>query len=140
MYVRTSINVQKEQGLDLVQVPYVISTRKSSEYGAKKADISETIVNVDSQMMIHKRLTMPIKIELTLEQSQQGVSNDVLEPGQYILSKIPKMIVDIEETSCDRDAMHKPFPAIRVFSKELVHCPEIHTLSIDISYEIVDIE
>nr|GEW49392.1 uncharacterized mitochondrial protein AtMg00810-like [Tanacetum cinerariifolium] len=28
---------------------------------------------------------MPTKIELTLEQSQQGVSNDILKPGQHII-------------------------------------------------------
>ncbi|GJZ76528.1 hypothetical protein Tco_0641200 [Tanacetum coccineum] len=40
---------------------------------------------------------MPTKIELTLEQSQQGVSNDVL------------MIVDIEERRHrPSDAMHNP--------------------------------
>ncbi|GJZ65606.1 hypothetical protein Tco_0622302 [Tanacetum coccineum] len=37
-----------------LDVPYVMSTRKSQSMVAEKADISETIINVDSQMMIQK--------------------------------------------------------------------------------------
>ncbi|GJW12119.1 hypothetical protein Tco_1577946 [Tanacetum coccineum] len=54
---------------------------------------------------------MPTKIELTLEQSQQGVSNDVLaETGsKHNLFINHKMIVDIEERRHrPSDAMHNP--------------------------------
>ncbi|GJS88461.1 retrovirus-related pol polyprotein from transposon TNT 1-94 [Tanacetum coccineum] len=62
---------------------------------------------------------MPTKTELTLEQSQQGANNDVLT------------------TSLTRDALHNPFPAIRVSSKEhLSHCHwDTHRTSIDFSSE-----
>ncbi|GJX66682.1 hypothetical protein Tco_0301025 [Tanacetum coccineum] len=52
---------------------------------------------------------MPTKIELTLEQSQQGVSNDVLAESRSILnlSKIIKDDVDIDDDIMDPvDAMH----------------------------------
>ncbi|GJS84863.1 hypothetical protein Tco_0751404 [Tanacetum coccineum] len=78
---------------------------------------------------------MPTKIELTLEQSQQGVSNDVL------------MIVDIEDDIMDPVMQCTTLPSHSGFSqKKLVSfVTEIHTLSIDISLrdcysEIVDIE
>ncbi|GKB26786.1 hypothetical protein Tco_0866187 [Tanacetum coccineum] len=66
---------------------------------------------------------MPTKIELTLEQSQQGVSNDVL------------MIVDIEDDIMDPVMQCTTLPSHSGFSqKKLVSfVTEIHTLSIDIS-------
>ncbi|GKA55556.1 hypothetical protein Tco_0754628 [Tanacetum coccineum] len=54
---------------------------------------------------------MPTKIELTLEQSQQGVSNDVLaESGSNtLLSVINLLIADIENDIIGpSDAMHNP--------------------------------
>ncbi|GJS34805.1 zinc finger, CCHC-type containing protein [Tanacetum coccineum] len=66
---------------------------------------------------------MPTRIELTLEQSQQGVSNDVL------------MIVDIEDDIMDPVMQCTTLPSHSGFSqKKLVSfVTEIHTLSIDIS-------
>ncbi|GJT49317.1 hypothetical protein Tco_0975474 [Tanacetum coccineum] len=78
-----------------VDIPHIHECKQTLDsMVAEKADISETIVKVDSQMMIQKNDVcsqqfrpqtsmsndgrMPTKIELTLEQSQQGVSNDVL--------------------------------------------------------------
>ncbi|GKF88087.1 hypothetical protein Tco_0258964 [Tanacetum coccineum] len=51
---------------------------------------------------------MPPKIELTLKQSQQGVSNDVLaETGSiHNLSKITMMIVDIERDRVNSLRLH----------------------------------
>ncbi|GJS35241.1 hypothetical protein Tco_0533623 [Tanacetum coccineum] len=78
-----------------VDIPHIHECKQTLDsMVAEKDDISETIVKVDSQMMIQKNDVcsqqfrprssmsndgrMPTKIELTLEQSQQGVSNDVL--------------------------------------------------------------
>ncbi|GKB36929.1 hypothetical protein Tco_0881871 [Tanacetum coccineum] len=78
-----------------VDIPHIHECKQTLDsMVAEKADISETIVKVDSQMMIQNNDVcsqqfrprssmsndgrMPTKIELTLEQSQQGVSNDVL--------------------------------------------------------------
>ncbi|GJY23234.1 retrovirus-related pol polyprotein from transposon TNT 1-94 [Tanacetum coccineum] len=56
---------------------------------------------------------MPTKIELTLEQSQQGVSNDVL-------------------TAIMDPVMHaQPFQHSGFSQRNLTHCHEIHTTSID---------
>ncbi|GJU72521.1 hypothetical protein Tco_0854410 [Tanacetum coccineum] len=65
------------------------------------------------------------KIELTLEQSQQGVSNDVL---------IHKMIAGIKDRHhVPSDAMHNPSQA-SVSLKQILFSfdPEIHTLLLDI--------
>ena len=91
---------------------------------------------------------MPIKVELTFEQSQQGVSNDVLvsiegveewkrnvwikgskerspphnlrqKPGQYIIYQNHKMIADIEERHHGpSDAMHNPSQPLEFLLKE----------------------
>ncbi|GKA61962.1 hypothetical protein Tco_0761481 [Tanacetum coccineum] len=62
---------------------------------------------------------MPTKTELTLEQSQQGVSNDVLKPGQYIIYPNYKMIAGIEERRHGpSDAMHNPSQPFEFLSKE----------------------
>ncbi|GKE60046.1 hypothetical protein Tco_1510413 [Tanacetum coccineum] len=73
---------------------------------------------------------MPTKIELTLEQSQQGVSNDVL------------MIVDIEDDIMDPVMQCTTLPSHSSFSqKKLVSLvTEIHTLSIDISLRDLKME
>ncbi|GJT05076.1 hypothetical protein Tco_0839538 [Tanacetum coccineum] len=67
---------------------------------------------------------MPTKIELTLEQSQQGVSNDVL---------ITMLIADIEDDIMDPVMQCTTLPSHSGFSqKKLVSVvTEIHTTSID---------
>ncbi|GJT72492.1 hypothetical protein Tco_1031778 [Tanacetum coccineum] len=95
----TSINVQKEQSLDL-----------------------SAVLGMKWRQNVYKG-KMQTKIELTLEQSQQGVSNDVL------------MIVDIEDDIMDPVMQCTTLPSHSGFSqKKLVSfVKEIHTLSIDIS-------
>ncbi|GJX37339.1 hypothetical protein Tco_0250642 [Tanacetum coccineum] len=68
---------------------------------------------------------MPTKIELTLEQSQQGVSNDVLE--------ITMLIVDIEDDIMDPVMQCTTLPSHSGFSqkKPVSFVTEIHTTSID---------
>ncbi|GKE42616.1 hypothetical protein Tco_1469900 [Tanacetum coccineum] len=64
---------------------------------------------------------MPTKIELTLEQSQQGVSNDVLaETGSiHNLSVFTKMNSDIEERRHGpSDAMHNPSQPFKFLSTD----------------------
>ncbi|GJV71807.1 retrovirus-related pol polyprotein from transposon TNT 1-94 [Tanacetum coccineum] len=55
---------------------------------------------------------MPTKIELTLEQSQQGVSNDVLSDSTRLIAKHCKT------TSWDSDAMHNPPQPFEFLLKE----------------------
>ncbi|GJY49074.1 gag-pol polyprotein [Tanacetum coccineum] len=78
---------------------------------------------------------MPTKIELTLEQSQQGVSNDVLaETGSiHNLSVFTKMNSDIEDDIMDPVMQCTTLPSHSSFSqKKLVSfITEIHTTSID---------
>ncbi|GJS28166.1 hypothetical protein Tco_0488786 [Tanacetum coccineum] len=71
----------------------------------------------------NKRI-MPTKIELTLEQSQQGVSDDVLKDVM------------------DPVMQYTTLPSHLSFSQKklVLFVTEIHTLSIDISLQIVDIE
>ncbi|GJT46121.1 hypothetical protein Tco_0954836 [Tanacetum coccineum] len=45
--------------------------------------ISCSITSIDNDLLPSSLGRMPTKIELTLEQSQQGVSNDVLSPTHY---------------------------------------------------------
>ncbi|GJX62845.1 hypothetical protein Tco_0295745 [Tanacetum coccineum] len=61
---------------------------------------------------------MPTKIELTLEQSQQGVSNDVLakKSGHTYAVRITMLIADIKDDIMDPDTikmemMIRSFPA-----------------------------
>ncbi|GJT18148.1 hypothetical protein Tco_0876854 [Tanacetum coccineum] len=62
---------------------------------------------------------MPTKIELTLEQSQQGVSNDVLVSIEGVEELKRNMIVDIEESRHGpSDAMHNPSQPFGFLSKE----------------------
>ncbi|GJW32558.1 hypothetical protein Tco_0228743 [Tanacetum coccineum] len=54
----TSSMCRRNKVLDLSEVPYVMSKRKKSQSMAdEKADISETIVKVDSQMMIQNKMS-----------------------------------------------------------------------------------
>ncbi|GJS08134.1 hypothetical protein Tco_0364930 [Tanacetum coccineum] len=106
---------------------------------------------------------MPTKIELTLEQSQQGVSNDVMEkhegeeeekecmdkgskqrspphnlrqkPGQYICCQNHKLIADIENDIMDPVMQCTTLPSHSGFSQQKLvsFVTEIHKLSIDIS-------
>ncbi|GJX30575.1 hypothetical protein Tco_0238654 [Tanacetum coccineum] len=79
---------------------------------------------------------MPTKIELTLEQSQQGVSNDVLKLGQYICCQNHKLIADIEDDIMDPVMQCTTLPSHSGFSQQKLvsFVTEIHTLSIDISF------
>ncbi|GKB12867.1 hypothetical protein Tco_0846790 [Tanacetum coccineum] len=79
---------------------------------------------------------MPSKIELTLEQSQQGVSNDVLKLGQYICCQNHKLIADIEDDIMDPVMQCTTLPSHSGFSQQKLvsFVTEIHTLSIDISF------
>ncbi|GKC50918.1 hypothetical protein Tco_1073663 [Tanacetum coccineum] len=78
---------------------------------------------------------MPIKIELTLEQSQQGVSNDVLaETGSiHNLSVFTKMNSDIEDDIMDPVMQCTTLPSHSSFSQQKLvsFVTEIHTTSID---------
>ncbi|GJV30122.1 retrovirus-related pol polyprotein from transposon TNT 1-94 [Tanacetum coccineum] len=78
------------------------------------------------------------KIELTLEQSQQGVSNDVLETesnNPYICCQNHKLIADIENDIMDPVMQCTTLPSHSGFSQQKLvsFVTEIHTLSIDIS-------
>ncbi|GJV43298.1 hypothetical protein Tco_1427834 [Tanacetum coccineum] len=90
--------------------------------------------NVFSRDRIVNTGTMT-KIELTLEQSQQGVSNDVLKPGQYICCQNHKLIADIENDIMDPVMQCTTLPSHSGFSQQKLvsFVTEIHTLSIDIS-------
>ncbi|GJZ02311.1 reverse transcriptase domain-containing protein [Tanacetum coccineum] len=96
------------------------------------------------ELLFHHHITMarneykgimPTKIELTLEQSQQGVSNDVLaETGSiHNLSDLSKMNFDIEDDIMDPVMQCTTLPSHSSFSqKKLVSfVTEIHTTSID---------
>ncbi|GJY36305.1 hypothetical protein Tco_0421683 [Tanacetum coccineum] len=77
---------------------------------------------------------MPTKVELTMEQSQQGVSDDILN---Y------KMIAGIEERrDGPSDAMHNPSQAIPVsLKRDLSHLSRRYTRYLSTSHsEMVDIE
>ncbi|GJX65486.1 hypothetical protein Tco_0299829 [Tanacetum coccineum] len=78
---------------------------------------------------------MPTKIELTLEQYKQGVSNDVLAETESIhnLSAFTKMISDTEDDIMDSVMQCITLPSYSSFSqKKLISCfTEIHTTSID---------
>ncbi|GKA83309.1 retrovirus-related pol polyprotein from transposon TNT 1-94 [Tanacetum coccineum] len=78
---------------------------------------------------------MPTKIELTLEQSQQGVSNDVLaETGSiHNLSVFTKMNSDIEDDIMDPVMQCITLPSHSSFSQQKLvsFVTEIHTTSID---------
>ncbi|GJW49135.1 hypothetical protein Tco_0090486 [Tanacetum coccineum] len=78
---------------------------------------------------------MPTKIELTLEQSQQGVSNDVLvETGSiHNLSVFIKMNSDIEDDIMDPVMQCITLPSHSSFSQQKLvsFVTEIHTTSID---------
>ncbi|GJT55362.1 putative reverse transcriptase domain-containing protein [Tanacetum coccineum] len=79
---------------------------------------------------------MPTKIELTLEQSQQGVSNDILaETGSiHMLSVFKKMLIaDIEDDIMDPVMQCTTLPSHSSFSqKKLVSfVTEIHSTTID---------
>ncbi|GJZ34834.1 hypothetical protein Tco_0580651 [Tanacetum coccineum] len=78
---------------------------------------------------------MPTKIELTLEQSQQGVSNDVLaETGSiHNLSDFTKMNSDTEDDIMDPVMQCTTLPSYSSFSQQKLvsFVTEIHTTSID---------
>ncbi|GJW61453.1 retrovirus-related pol polyprotein from transposon TNT 1-94 [Tanacetum coccineum] len=78
---------------------------------------------------------MPTKIELTLEQSQQGVSNDVLaETGSiHNLLVFTKMNSDIEDDIMDPVMQCTTLPSHSSFSQQKLvsFVTEIHTTSID---------
>ncbi|GKA67023.1 hypothetical protein Tco_0766831 [Tanacetum coccineum] len=77
---------------------------------------------------------MPTKIELTLEQSQQGVSNDVLaKTGHYICCQITILIADIEDDIMDPVMQCTTLPNHSSFSQQKLvsFVTEIHTTSID---------
>ncbi|GKB72132.1 hypothetical protein Tco_0933544 [Tanacetum coccineum] len=71
---------------------------------------------------------MPTKIELTLEQSQQGVSNDVL--NHMLIADIEDDIMD-PVMQCTTLLSHSGFSQQKLVSFVM----EIHTLSIDISLQ-----
>ncbi|GKA70265.1 hypothetical protein Tco_0776329 [Tanacetum coccineum] len=85
----TSINVQKELSLDfsaVVSKPFAVTTADASDKRQQQPDstsststIATTVTPDENFNMNENKGKMPTKIELTLEQSQQGVSNDVLE-------------------------------------------------------------
>ncbi|GJS11876.1 hypothetical protein Tco_0368672 [Tanacetum coccineum] len=78
--------------------------------------IEIAVLSYDLEMNEFKGI-MPTKIELTLEQSQQGVSNDVLT---------------LKTTSWTSDASTNPSPSIQVSLNRFVSfVTEIHTTSID---------
>ncbi|GJR89456.1 hypothetical protein Tco_0213467 [Tanacetum coccineum] len=63
---------------------------------------------------------MPTEMELTLEQTQQGVSYEV------------SVLSDIEDSHGPSDAMHNPPPSYSKFQKDIVSKPHgIHSFSID---------
>ncbi|GJS85204.1 hypothetical protein Tco_0751745 [Tanacetum coccineum] len=74
---------------------------------------------------------MPTKIELTLEQSQQGVSNDVLVNTYAV--RITMLIADIEDDIMDPVIQCTTLPSHSGFSKKKLvsFVTEIHTTSID---------
>ncbi|GKA19819.1 hypothetical protein Tco_0699734 [Tanacetum coccineum] len=85
---------------------------------------------------------MQTKIELTLEQSQQSVSNDVLaETGSiHNLSKSTE-IVDIEDAYGPSDAMHNPSQPFEFSKTNLSHLSWRYTRYLLTSHsENVDIE
>ncbi|GJT45654.1 putative reverse transcriptase domain-containing protein [Tanacetum coccineum] len=93
-----------------------------------------TMPRTTLEMNVHKGI-MPTKIELTLEQSQQDVSNDVLaETGSiHNLSDFTKMNSDNEDDIIDPVMQCTTLPSHSGFSqKKLVSfVTEIHTTSID---------
>ncbi|GKF93748.1 hypothetical protein Tco_0283448 [Tanacetum coccineum] len=54
---------------------------------------------------------MPTEMELTLEQTQQGVGYEVSKPGQYVCCQKHSVLSDIEDSHGPSDAMHNPLPA-----------------------------
>ncbi|GJT69566.1 hypothetical protein Tco_1028852 [Tanacetum coccineum] len=61
---------------------------------------------------------MPTEMELTLEQTQQGVSYEVSKPGQYICCQKHSGGSDIEDSHGPSDAMHNPLPATQNFFQD----------------------
>ncbi|GJR83297.1 hypothetical protein Tco_0154082 [Tanacetum coccineum] len=105
-----------------------------------QASMSSRVSNKDVHLGEHRKQKPFLKfndniIELTLEQSQQGVSNDVLETSQYIAVQITSRIADIENDimdpvmQCTTLLSHSGFSQQKLVS----FVTEIHTLSIDIS-------
>ncbi|GKB33151.1 hypothetical protein Tco_0872552 [Tanacetum coccineum] len=77
---------------------------------------------------------MPTKTELTLEQSQQGVNNDVLKPTSITYAvRITMLIADIEDDIMDPVMQCTTLPSHSSFSqKKLVSfVTEIHSTTID---------
>ncbi|GJU21753.1 retrovirus-related pol polyprotein from transposon TNT 1-94 [Tanacetum coccineum] len=76
---------------------------------------------------------MPTKIELTLEQSQQRVSDDVLVSIEGV-EELKRNVYTKEIRRGPSDAMYNPSQTLEFSQKRLVSfVTEIHTLSIDIS-------
>ncbi|GKB80823.1 hypothetical protein Tco_0947718 [Tanacetum coccineum] len=88
---------------------------------------------------------MPTEMELTLEQTQQGVSYEVSKPENT--GSIPSAVrntqvwSDIKRQSWISDAMHHPPPRYSS-QKDFVFktSREIHFCSIDFSLELVDMK
>ncbi|GJS98960.1 hypothetical protein Tco_0435438 [Tanacetum coccineum] len=54
---------------------------------------------------------MPTEMELTLEQTQQGVSYEVSKPVKTYAVRNTQVLSDIEDSHGPSDAMHNPLPA-----------------------------
>ncbi|GKA01545.1 hypothetical protein Tco_0674210 [Tanacetum coccineum] len=67
---------------------------------------------------------MPTEIELTLEQTQQGVSYEV------------SMLSDIEDSHGPSDAMHKPLPATQSRKDFVSKLTEIHSFLLTFSLRV----
>ncbi|GKA39513.1 retrovirus-related pol polyprotein from transposon TNT 1-94 [Tanacetum coccineum] len=153
-YLRGTINMglwyPKDSGFELTAFSDAdhagcIDTRKSTSGGiqflgdklvswmSKKQDCTAMSSKEAEYVALSGR--MPTKIKLTLEQSQQGVSNDVLaETGSIqLLSESQCLIADIEDDIMDPVMQCTTLPSHSGFSqKKLVSfVTEIHTTSID---------
>ncbi|GJV72777.1 hypothetical protein Tco_1492772 [Tanacetum coccineum] len=76
---------------------------------------------------------MPTEMELTLEQTQQGVSYEVSKPGQYICCQKHSGGQDIEDSHGPSDAMHKPLPATQSQKDFVSKLTEIHSFLLTFS-------
>ncbi|GJS54342.1 hypothetical protein Tco_0627704 [Tanacetum coccineum] len=83
---------------------------------------------------------MRTKTELTLEQTQQGVSNEVLKTGsRHIYSETPKLLSGMEDSHHGpSDAMHNPSSSLKVSQNDFLFCSHgdytfsIGTLSLEL--------